>query len=98
MHARLTTAAIGVEETDSVATIFEHVVPTLRDLDGYVGFVALTDPDGRRLLVLTLWESAEALAASEPIAEKIKAAETAQRDFEIEDTARYRVLTFDIAR
>lgn len=96
MHARLTTAAIGPGETDSVADIFEHVVPAMSDLDGYVGFVVLADES--RLLVLSLWESAEAMAASESIADRIKTAETAQRGLEIEETSRYRVVSFDLRK
>jgi heme-degrading monooxygenase HmoA len=96
MHARLTTAAMGPGETDSIADIFEHVVPAMSDLDGYVGFVVLTDES--RLVVLTLWESSEAMAASESIADNIRTAETAQRDLEIEGTSRYRVVSFDIRK
>ena len=96
MHARLTTTAIGPDETDAVTDLFEHVVPAMRDLDGYVGFVVLTDED--RLLVLSLWESADAMASSESVAEQIKTAETAQRNLEIEDTSRYRVVTFDVPK
>lgn len=97
MQARLTTAAIGPGETDSVAEIFEHVVPAMRDLDGYVGFVVLADDEGS-VIVLSLWENKAAMAASDEIAERIKTAETAQREFEIEDTARYRVVSFDIRK
>jgi heme-degrading monooxygenase HmoA len=97
MHARVTTTAIGPDETDSVAEIFQQVLPAMRDLEGYVGFVVLTDPDDQRLLVVSLWETAEAMAASESVADRIKDAETAQRDFEIQETSRYRVVTFDLA-
>jgi hypothetical protein len=70
----------------------------MRDLDGYVGFVVLADENQEQLLVLTLWDSPETMAASESIAERIKTAETAQRDLEIQDTTRYRVLSFDIRK
>jgi heme-degrading monooxygenase HmoA len=97
MHARLTTAAIGHDETDSVVEIFEQVVPTFRELEGYAGMIVLSSSE-RELLVLTLWDSAEAMAASEAVAQKVSAAETAQRDFEVEKTSRYRVVTFDLAK
>jgi heme-degrading monooxygenase HmoA len=98
MYARLTTTVVGPAEPDSAAEIFEQVVPTVRELDGYRGLVVLTDLEEDRFLVLTLWESADALEASEAITAGIKAAETAKRDLEIESTARYRVDTFDLAK
>jgi heme-degrading monooxygenase HmoA len=98
MYARLTTTVVGPAEPDSAAEIFEQVVPTMRELDGYRGLVVLNDLDEDRFLVLTLWDSAEALGASEAIAARIKEAETAKRDFEVESTARYRVDMFDLAR
>jgi heme-degrading monooxygenase HmoA len=97
MHARLTTTTVG-DETESIAQIFEHVTPALRDLDGYRGAVVLRDVEAARVLVLTLWESAEAMEGSEATASQIKAAETANRDFAIESTSRYRVEAFDLAR
>jgi heme-degrading monooxygenase HmoA len=98
MYARLTTTVVGPAEDDSAAEIFEQVMPTMRELDGYRGLVVLSDLDEGRFLVLTLWETAEAMEASEAITARIKAAETAKRDFEIESTTRYRVDTFDLAR
>jgi heme-degrading monooxygenase HmoA len=98
MYARLTATVVGPAEPDSTAEIFEQIVPTMRDLDGYRGFVVLSDLEEDRFLVLTLWETAEALEASEEIADRIKAAETAKRDFEIESTARYRVDRFDLTQ
>jgi heme-degrading monooxygenase HmoA len=98
MYARLTTTVVGPAEPDSAAEIFEQVVPTMRELDGYRGFVVLNDLDEDRFLVLSLWETAEALQASEATAARIQAAEAAKRDFEIESTARYHVDTFDLTK
>jgi heme-degrading monooxygenase HmoA len=98
MYARLTTTVVGPAEDDSAAEIFEQVVPTMRELEGYRGLVVLSDLDEGRFLVLSLWETAEAMEASEGMAARISAAESAKRDFEIESTARYRVDTFDLAR
>jgi heme-degrading monooxygenase HmoA len=98
MYARITTTVIGPGEHDSTAEIFEQIVPTMRELDGYRGIVVLHELERDRFLVLTLWESAETMEASEATTARIKAAETAKRDFEIESTTRYRVDTFDLAK
>jgi heme-degrading monooxygenase HmoA len=97
VHARLTTTAIR-GETDSVAEIFEQVVPVLRELDGYGGTLVLNDVEGDEFLVLTVWESAEAMEASEGVAAQITTAETSGRNFEVENIARYRVELFDLPK
>jgi quinol monooxygenase YgiN len=98
MYARLTTTVVGPAEHDSTAEIFEQIIPTMRELEGYRGLVVLNDLEEGRFLVLSLWESAEAMEASEATAARISTAETAKRDFEIEGTTRYRVDTFDLAK
>jgi heme-degrading monooxygenase HmoA len=98
MYARVATIAVGSGQADSTADIFEPIVPTLRELDGYRGIVVLDDLGDSRFLVLTLWDSAEALEASEGIARRMVAAESAERDFRVEDIARFRVGTFHLAR
>lgn len=98
MHARVTTIEVGPEEPDSVAAIFEQILPTMRSLDGYLGLLVLDEPDRTRFLVVSLWESAEALEASEPTAARIVAAETAGRDFRLESMKRYRVDSFDLPK
>jgi hypothetical protein len=49
-------------------------------------------------LVLSLWESADAMEASEAMASCISAAETSERDYQVEEMTRYRVDTFDLAK
>jgi heme-degrading monooxygenase HmoA len=97
VYARLTTTAIR-GEPDSLAEIFEQVVPALRDLDGYSATLVLKDVEGDEFLVLTVWDSAEAMEASESVAAQIAAAETSGRNFEVEGTARYRVEVLDLAK
>jgi len=98
MYARVTTTVVGPGEPDSTAEIFEQIIPTMRDLEGYRGLVVLNDLEESRFLVLSLWESAEAMEASEATAARISTAETAKRDYEIEGTTRYRVDTFDLRK
>jgi heme-degrading monooxygenase HmoA len=95
MYARVTTVTVGPGEPESTAEIFEQIVPTMRELEGYRGMVVLSDVDEPRFLVLSLWESADAMEASEAMASRISAAETAERDYDVEAMTRYRVDTFD---
>ena len=98
MHARVTTVKVGPGEPDSTAEIFEQIVPTMRELDGYRGMVVLHDLEQPQFVVLSLWESADAMEASDDVASRITTAETANRDFEVQGRTRYRVETFDLAR
>jgi heme-degrading monooxygenase HmoA len=98
MHARVTTVKVGPGEPDSTAEIFEQIVPMMRELDGYRGIVVLHDLAEPQFLVLSLWETAEAMEASDATASRITAAETAERDYEVEGPARYRVDAFDVPR
>jgi heme-degrading monooxygenase HmoA len=43
----------------------ERVLPVVRDIPGFSGFLALSDGEHGEVLVLTLWASEEQLRASE---------------------------------
>jgi heme-degrading monooxygenase HmoA len=98
MHARMATVKVGPGEPESTAEIFEQILPTMRELEGYRGMVVLSDLEEPRFLVLSLWETAAAMEASDATASRISAAETSERDYELEDMTRYRVDTFDLAK
>jgi len=87
MYARLTTIVFApTEPPDIAATIYEQIVPTVQEFDGFKGMLMLAGLDERRLAVLTLWETAEALEAAQPLLEGVKRAETAFRQVESQDT------------
>jgi quinol monooxygenase YgiN len=73
MYARL----ISFSDADpdkreqAIQTIRETVIPTLREYDGFAGYIALFDSDNRRARAVILWESEEAAkAAEETLAER----------------------------
>jgi hypothetical protein len=68
MYARLVSiAGADADKHDqAVATIRETVIPTLRQFDGFAGYIALYDADNRRAKAILLWESKEAAEAAEP--------------------------------
>jgi heme-degrading monooxygenase HmoA len=91
MYARLTTVVFAATEADAARSIFDHVRPTMEELDGFGGMMVLSGMDERSLVVLTLWRTAQALDAAEPILEAVKKAETAFRQVERKETARFYV-------
>lgn len=97
MFARLHSFVLGSEEQAAAAEVVEQILPTVRDLDGYRGLVVLSDLSENRIISVSLWETAETMDASLKVTEKIKAAETANRDVEGQDPSTYRVVTFDLS-
>ena len=51
----------------------EQVMPNARAMGGFKGVLALADAGSGKGLTITLWESAEALRASEEAADRIRA-------------------------
>ena len=67
MYARLVSYAGADAEKRELAiqTVQETVLPALRQYEGYAGYIALYDAEGRRGKVVLLWESKEAAEAAE---------------------------------
>jgi hypothetical protein len=67
MYARVISfSGADPEKRDkAVQTIRELVLPTLREYDGFAGYVALYDEENRRAKAVVLWESREAADTAE---------------------------------
>jgi hypothetical protein len=73
MHARLISfsGADPEKREKALETIRGTVIPTLREYDGFAGYIALYDQENRRAKALLLWESeAKAEAAEVTLAER----------------------------
>jgi len=69
MFARVTTFEGPREHVDDFRhALVEHMLPALRRLRGYQGVLILTDRQGGKVLGVALWESEEAMGASEEAA------------------------------
>ena len=61
MYARL----VEIENIDpskreeALQNIRENVIPALKELDGFAGFISLADADSRRARSVVLWETRE---------------------------------------
>jgi heme-degrading monooxygenase HmoA len=91
MYARLTTIVFGETEDYDAASLFRHVLPTVEDLDGFKAMMVLSGMDERSFVVLTMWQTAHALNAAEPVLEGVKRAETSHRDVQRLETDRFYV-------
>ena len=97
MHARLTT----VEEVpshkmdDAARHLREQVLPQLQQLDGFEGFIAVRDRENGRLRGLALWESEDALRATDEAAARIRGTVTEATGGTIAGVENYEVVVFE---
>jgi heme-degrading monooxygenase HmoA len=69
MFARVSTFEGDPEQVDELTRYAEEqVVPALRELDGFNGVLGLADRQSGKVLAVTLWESEQAMRASEEAA------------------------------
>lgn len=74
MFARASTIVGSREKVDETASVLEsQVLPQIAQLDGFSGVLGLVDRETGTSLVITLWETQEALHASEEAAIKLRA-------------------------
>ena len=73
MHARVTTLEVASDRFDDATRYTqEQVLPQLRQMDGFKGFITLGDRDSGRVFGVGLWESEEALHATDDAASQIR--------------------------
>ena len=66
MHARVTTLEVPPDRMDDATRhVQEQVLPQLKQMDGFKGFVALGSSQSGKLQGIAFWESEEALRATD---------------------------------
>lgn len=79
MFARASTISGSREKADEAVSLLEsQVLPQIQQLDGFSGILGLIDRETGKSLVITLWETEEALRSSDEAAGKLRA-ETAEQ-------------------
>jgi hypothetical protein len=61
MYARLVEIE-GIDPSrreEAITNLRENVIPALKELDGFAGFIALADADNSRARSIVLWETQE---------------------------------------
>ena len=73
MFARVSTFEGSPEQVDELSRYArEQVLPALEDLDGFNGILGLADRQSGKVLAVTLWESEQAMSASEESANRLR--------------------------
>src|SRR3712207_2459989 len=96
MHARLTTLEAAPDRMDDATReVQEQVLPQLQQLDGFKGFIALRDRESGRLRGVALWESEEALRATDEAAARIRGGVAEATGATVASVENYEVVVFE---
>jgi heme-degrading monooxygenase HmoA len=97
MHARVTTME-GTSERldDGLRQIREDVVPQLQQQDGFKGFVVFDNRQSGKLIGFSLWESEQAMQASEDVGDRTRTESAGVMDDTITGVERYEVALFEV--
>jgi len=69
----------------------ENILPRVQQVDGFEGVYYLVDHESGKALTITLWESEEALRASEEGANRLRSESAESASATIESVERYEV-------
>jgi hypothetical protein len=96
MYARLTTLEAPPDRMeDATRVVQEQVLPQLQQMDGFKGFVALRDRGSGKVRGLALWESEEALRATDEAAARIRGGVQESTGGTIASVENYEVFIFE---
>ena len=101
MHARVSTyqgppnvTQEQVDEADRYDR--ENVLPAARQMEGFKGAIALLDRQSGKALSVTLWESEQAMRASEEDANRLRQESAEAANETVENVERYEVTFFEM--
>ena len=98
MFARITTIGEAPPQRldDMTREIREHVLPALRQQDGFSGFLVLVERASGKVLGLTLWESEQAMNATEEAAYWLRVFSAEAAGGMITEVERYEVIISEV--
>jgi heme-degrading monooxygenase HmoA len=97
MHARMTTMEGSSERLDEgLREIKEDVLPQLQQQDGFRGFVVFDNRHNGELVGFSLWESEQAMRASEEVGDRTRRESAETMSDTIAGVERYEVALFEV--
>ena len=97
MYARITTLEGPPDKVDdSTRHVREQTLPQLQQMDGFEGFVALVDRQSGKVLGVALWESEEALRATEEAVSSQRSGVAEAAGATVAGVERYEVAVFEV--
>ena len=97
MHARVSTFEGSPDLIDEMLRqVREQVLPQAKQMDGFRGLIALGDRQSGKTLGITIWESEEAMRASEEAANRLRSESAEAGGQTIASVERYEVGIFEV--
>ena len=97
MYARVSIFEGSPEHMDdSLRQAREQVLPRAKQMEGFMGMIALGDRQSGKTLGITLWESEEAMRASEEAANHLRQESAEASSEQIAGVERYEVGLFEV--
>ncbi len=97
MYARVNTFEGSTDRVDDgIRDIQERIVPWARDMQGCKGAIALVDRESGKTIGITLWESQEAMLASENEAAGLRAGSAEAMGGGAPGVERYEVAVWEV--
>ena len=97
MYARITTLEGSPDKVDDATRhVREQTLPQLRQMDGFEGFVALTDRQSGKVLGVAFWESEEALRATEEAVASVRSGAAEAVGGTVAGVESYEVAVFEV--
>ncbi len=92
MHARVTSVQLGDDADQAISLVRDQIVPLARQQQGIVAAYWLGDRASGRGLAVTIWESEEAMLATEEVAREAAQRELNEADVETAAVEHYEVI------
>jgi heme-degrading monooxygenase HmoA len=97
MYARVTTLEGPPDKIDDgTRHVREQTLPQLQQMDGFEGFVTLVDRQSGKQLAVALWESEEALRATEEAVSSMRSGVAEAASATVAGVESYEVAVFEV--
>ena len=98
MHARVTTLEGPPDKIDDATRhVREQVLPQLQQMDGFKGFVALSDRQSGKVLGVAFWENKEVLRATEEAVSRMRSGAAEATGGTVAGVEQYEVPVFEVS-
>ncbi len=98
MYARVTTVETPSDKIDDATShVREQVLPQLQQMDGFKGFVVLSDRQSGKVRAVAFWESEEALRATEEAVSRMRSGAAEATGGTVASVEQYEVAVFEVS-
>ena len=98
MYARVTTVEAPSDKIDDATRhIREQVLPQLQKMDGFRGFVVLSDRQSGKVRAVGFWESEEALRVTEEAVSRMRSGAAEATGGTVASVEQYEVAVFEVS-